>query len=79
VRDLFALSSDYDATDKATQMFFAETQTKLLYAVTQKTAAEIVVSRADASRPNMALTYKLERQNCAQAGYLYCKKLPDGR
>ena len=48
VRDLFALSSDYDATDKATQMFFAETQNKLLYAVTQKTAAEIVVSRADA-------------------------------
>jgi len=56
VRDLFALSSDYDATDKATQMFFAETQNKLLYAVTQKTAAEIVVSRADASLPNMALT-----------------------
>ena len=27
VRDLFALSSDYDATDKATQMFFAETLT----------------------------------------------------
>ena len=56
VRDLFALSSDYDATDKATQMFFAEAQNKLLYAVTQKTAAEIVVSRADASLPNMALT-----------------------
>ena len=56
VRDLFALSSDYDATDKATQMFFAEAQNKLLYAVTQKTAAEIVVSRADASQPNMALT-----------------------
>ena len=32
VRELFALSSDYDATDKATQMFFAETQNKLLYA-----------------------------------------------
>ena len=56
VRDLFTLSSDYDATDKATQMFFAETQNKLLYAVTEKTAAEIVVSRADASQPNMALT-----------------------
>ena len=56
VRDLFALSSDYDVTDKATQMFFAETQNKLLYAVTQKTAAEIVISRADASIPNMALT-----------------------
>ncbi len=33
VRDLLKLSSDYDATDKATQMFFAETQNKLLYAV----------------------------------------------
>ncbi|MCR5710101.1 MAG: virulence RhuM family protein, partial [Bacteroidales bacterium] len=28
LRDLFALSSDYDSTDKATQMFFAETQNK---------------------------------------------------
>ena len=56
LRDLFALSSDYDSTDKATQMFFAETQNKLLYAVTGKTAAEIIVSRADASKENMALT-----------------------
>ncbi len=56
VRDLFALSSDYDPTDKATQMFFAETQNKLLYAVTNKTAAEIILSRADANQPNMALT-----------------------
>lgn len=56
IRDLLALSSDYDKTDKATQMFFAETQNKLLYAVTRKTAAEIIVSRADASQPNMALT-----------------------
>ncbi len=56
VRDLFALSTDYDSTDKATQMFFAETQNKLLYAVTGKTAAEIILSRADASKENMALT-----------------------
>ena len=56
VRDLLSLSSDYDKTDKATQMFFAETQNKLLYAVTHQTAAEIIVSRADASQPNMALT-----------------------
>jgi len=56
VRDLFALSSDYDKSDKATQMFFAETQNKLLFAVTQKTAAEIIVSRADADKLNMALT-----------------------
>ena len=37
-------------------MFFAETQNKLLYAVTHKTAAEIIVTRADANKPNMALT-----------------------
>ena len=56
VRDLFALSSDYDKSDKATQMFFAETQNKLLYAITHHTAAEIVVNRADANKPNMGLT-----------------------
>jgi hypothetical protein len=56
VRDLFALSSDYDPTDKATQMFFAETQNKILYAITEKTAAEIVIERAVPNKPNMALT-----------------------
>lgn len=56
VRDLFMLSSDYDATDKATQMFYAQTQNKILYAITGQTAAEIVVSRADTSKSNMALT-----------------------
>jgi hypothetical protein len=56
VRDLFALSSDYDKTDKSTQMFFAETQNKLLFAITGQTAAEIILERADADKPNMALT-----------------------
>ena len=56
VRELFALSSDYDKNDKSTQMFFAETQNKLLYAITHQTAAEIIVSRADANKPNMGLT-----------------------
>jgi len=56
VRDLFALSSDYDATDKATQMFYAEAQNKILFAITGKTAAEIIVARADANQPNMTLT-----------------------
>ena len=56
LRDLFALSSDYEAREKATQMFFAETQNKLLYAVTHQTAAEIITSRADADKPNMGLT-----------------------
>lgn len=56
IRDLFALSSDYDKDDKATQMFFAETQNKLLYAVTHQTAAELICARADADKPNMGLT-----------------------
>jgi len=56
VRDLFALSNDYDASDKSTQMFFAETQNKLLFATTGKTAAELIVARANANTTNMALT-----------------------
>lgn len=56
LRDLFALSSDYDKTDRATQLFFAEVQNKLIYGVTGKTAADLIMARADASKQNMALT-----------------------
>jgi hypothetical protein len=56
IKDLLALSSDYDPTDKATQMFFAEVQNKLHYAVTGMTATEIIVSRANAEKSNMNLT-----------------------
>jgi hypothetical protein len=55
VRDLFALSDDY-ADNSDTNNFFAYIQNKLLYAVTKHTAAEIVKSRADESKPNMNLT-----------------------
>jgi hypothetical protein len=56
VRDLFALSSDYQARERETSLFFAEVQNKLLYAATRQTAAELIVARADPSQPNMALT-----------------------
>ncbi|MFA6788901.1 MAG: RhuM family protein, partial [Arcobacteraceae bacterium] len=56
VRDLFSLSNDYDATDKSTQLFYAQTQNKLLFAITGQTAAEIIINRADSTLPNMALT-----------------------
>ena len=56
VRDLFALSSDYRGQEKETSIFFAEVQNKLLYAAAGKTAAELIVDRADSSQPNMALT-----------------------
>ncbi|NWK54587.1 virulence RhuM family protein [Verrucomicrobiaceae bacterium N1E253] len=47
VRDLFALSSDYDKTDLSTQQFFATVQNILIFAVAQKTAAELITERAD--------------------------------
>jgi hypothetical protein len=56
IRDVFALSIDYRDDEEASGQFFAMVQNKMLFAVTQKTAAEIVVERADADHPNMALT-----------------------
>lgn len=55
VRDLFALSEDYADNLQAANLFFAEVQNKLLYAVTRHTAAELVVARADPESPNVAL------------------------
>ena len=55
VRDLFALSSDYDKTDKATQVFFATVQNLLIFAVTQKTAAELITARANPADPHFGL------------------------
>ena len=56
IKDLFALSNDYQTTLKETNTFFAFVQNKLLYAVTKQTAAELILSRADASMLNMGLT-----------------------
>jgi hypothetical protein len=55
VRDLFALSSDYDKTDNATQVFFATVQNMLIFAVTRQTAAELVTARANATDPHFGL------------------------
>ncbi|TXI49584.1 MAG: hydroxyacid dehydrogenase [Lysobacter sp.] len=55
VRDLFALSSDYDKTDKATQAFFATVQNLLIFAVTQQTAAELITARANPADPHFGL------------------------
>ena len=55
VRDLFALSSDYDKTDAATQVFFATVQNLLVYAVTRQTAAELITARANPADPHFGL------------------------
>lgn len=57
VRDLFALTSDYDKTDQATQQFFATVQNMLLYAVTQKTAAELITARANPNDAHFGLLH----------------------
>ena len=55
VRDLFALASDYDKSDKTTQVFFASVQNLLIFAVTQKTAAELITARANPADPHFGL------------------------
>ncbi len=55
VRDLLALSTDYDKTDRATQQFFATVQNLLLFAVTGKTAAELITARANPDDPHFGL------------------------
>ena len=56
VRDIYALSIDYDSQAESTQDFFAAVQNKLHWAITGHTAAELISQRADADRPNMGLT-----------------------
>ncbi|KPL48578.1 2-hydroxyacid dehydrogenase [Xanthomonas axonopodis] len=55
VRELFALSVDYDKTDRATQVFFVTVQNQLLYAVTGQTAAELIMARANPDDPHFGL------------------------
>ncbi len=56
VKDIFALSVDYDSKSNAAQLFFKTVQNKLEYAATGYTAAEMIAARADSSRDNMGLT-----------------------
>ena len=56
VREICALSLDYDSKSEASQVFFATVQNKLHYAVAGMTAAEIVRARADSQKSNMGLT-----------------------
>jgi hypothetical protein len=56
VKDIFALSVDYDSHSDAAQKFFKSVQNKLEYAATGHTAPEILAERADASKDNMGLT-----------------------
>ena len=56
ITDIYATSIDYDRTATATKRFFATVQNKLHWAIHGHTAAELIVERANASKPNMGLT-----------------------
>lgn len=56
VKDIYALSVDYDSKSEAAQNFFMSVQNKLEYAATGHTAPEIIAARADALKGNMGLT-----------------------
>jgi hypothetical protein len=56
ITDIYATSIDYDVTAQSTKRFFATVQNKLHWAIHGQTAAELIVSRADAEKPTMGLT-----------------------
>ena len=56
ITDIYATSLDYDPSAKATKRFFAAVQNKLHYAVNGKTAAELIMDRANHETKNMELT-----------------------
>ena len=55
ITDIYATSVDYDVTAQATKRFFAMVQNKLHWAIHGQTAAELIVSRANAGKENMGL------------------------
>jgi len=56
ITDIYATSIDYDVTAVATMRFFATVQNKLHWAIHGQTAAEVIISRADAAKTHMGLT-----------------------
>ncbi|KAF5414692.1 MAG: hypothetical protein C5S48_08145 [Candidatus Methanogaster sp.] len=71
ITDIYATSIDYDPTTKTSINFFKTVQNKLHWAITGKTAAEIIYDRGNATKPNMGLTSwrgeKVRKQDVAIA------------
>lgn len=55
ITDIYTLSYDYRGDSELTQSFFATVQNKLLFAITGKTAPELIAGRADSTKPHMGL------------------------
>lgn len=62
IKDIYTTSIDYDAKDERTIEFFKVVQNKLLWAISQQTAAELIYRRVDASLPLMGMQ-SLDKKN----------------
>jgi hypothetical protein len=51
IKDIYTTSIDYESKDEKTKMFFKLIQNKLLWAISEQTAAELVYRRVDSSLP----------------------------
>ena len=56
IRDIYTTSIDYDKSSEQAQLFFKKVQNKMLWAITGKTAAELIELRSNPDLPNMGLT-----------------------
>ena len=56
IKELYTTAVDYDKTSEQAQRFFKKVQNKMLWAVTGKTAAELIAERSDPTKANMGLT-----------------------
>lgn len=68
IKDIYSTSIDYDPQDEKTMEFFKIIQNKLLWAISQQTAAELVYRRADASLPLLGM------QSYDKGAVAVCKK-----
>src|SRR3989338_1830365 len=80
VADIYATSIDYRKDAEETELFFQTVQNKMHYAVTGKTAAEIIADRARNTKQNMGLTnfpgmHPIKRDIYIAKNYLYEKEL----
>ena len=68
IKDIYTTSIDYDPKDEKTIEFFKVVQNKLLWAISEQTAAELVYRRVDASLPLMGM------QSCDKKNSVSIKK-----
>ena len=79
IKDIYTTSIDYDAKDERTIEFFKVVQNKLLWAISQQTAAELVYRRVDASLPLMGAVVRQEKYiGDKENGCQHCQKLLKG-